>query len=206
MFVINGIAKFILAIEAITAAMVILRATAIGTAIATAFATGGVSVGTAVAALAGIGATALVTSNHFDIMNGKETKKGSKGVSPRGNANNRDFSVVPYKTPLVVALDKNTKATIKNTKSIMEIATQNAMAELAKRQKALSGGSSIAIGGGSKIYGTRNDQGAVNVTVNAGNVVGSADALIEVVKNGLVNSRKRNGNGRGALAPEMLLP
>ena len=206
MFVINGIAKFILAIEAITAAMVILRATAIGTAIATAFATGGVSVGTAVAALAGIGATALVTSNLFDIMNGKETKKGSKGVSPRGNANNRDFSVVPYKTPLVVALDKNTKATIKNTKSIMEIATQNAMAELAKRQKALSGGSSIAIGGGSKIYGTRNDQGAVNVTVNAGNVVGSADALIEVVKNGLVNSRKRNGNGRGALAPEMLLP
>ena len=212
MFVVGRISAFVIAIGTITTAMAALRTTALGAAVATALATGGVSVGTAVAALAAVGATALVTKNLFDIVNGKNKTnvQSGKGISPRGNSNNIDFGTTIGGTDalsaFLAALNKNTVATNKNTKSVMDIATENAMKELAARQKALSGGSSIAIGGGSKIYGTRNDQGAVNVTVNAGNVVGSADALIEVVKNGLVNSRKRNGNGRGALAPEMLLP
>jgi hypothetical protein len=78
MFVISGVAKFILAIEAITAAMAILRATAIGTAIATAFATGGVSIATAATALAAVGATALVTKNAFKMTNGEIDKTSDK--------------------------------------------------------------------------------------------------------------------------------
>lgn len=208
MFVVSGISKFILMIEGIIAAMALLRATALGAAVATAFATGGVSVGTAVGALAAVGATALVTKNLFDIANGKNASAGSTATGAIGNYSMSGNQVykpfVPTKDPVVTALDKNTIATIKNTKSIMDIATANAMKELAARQKALSGGSSIAIGGGSKIYGTRNASGNIQVNVNAGAVIGSTDALIEVVKNGLENSSKRNGNGRGRLAPEFL--
>jgi hypothetical protein len=98
----------------------------------------------------------------------------------------------------LAALNKNTVATNKNTKSVMDIATENAMKELANRQKALSGSSSIALGGaGSKIYGVRTDQGVVNVNVSAGTIVGSTDALIEVVKNGLETASRRNGGTGG---------
>jgi hypothetical protein len=93
------------------------------------------------------------------------------------------------------ALNKNTNAVKKNTKTVFDIATENAMKELAARQKALSGSASISIGGGSKIYSTRNNQGKIDVNVYAGNVVGSADALIEVVQNGLATANRRNGGG-----------
>jgi hypothetical protein len=99
------------------------------------------------------------------------------------------------KDPFADALNKNTKAITKNTKSIMDIATENAMKELAARQKALSGSASIAIGGGGKIYGPRNDAGKIVVNVSAGNVVGSTDALIETVQNGLQTANRRNGGG-----------
>jgi hypothetical protein len=79
----------------------------------------------------------------------------------------------------------------------MDIATENAMKELAARQKALSGSASIAIGGGGKIYGPRNDAGKIQVNVSAGNVVGSADALIEAVQTGLQTANRRNGRGGG---------
>jgi hypothetical protein len=201
MFAVSGIAKFILAIEAVVAAMAILRTTALGAAIATALATGGVSVGTAVTALAAVGATALVTKNLFDMVNGKSPVAGKKGISPRGNANNIDFSSTINGNEslgaFLDALNKNTTAVKKNTKSVQDIATENAMKELAARQKALSGSSSIAIGGGGKMYGTRNAQGAIQVNVNAGAVVGSTDALIEVVKNGLETVNRRNGGGGG---------
>jgi hypothetical protein len=97
----------------------------------------------------------------------------------------------------LAALAKNTAAIKKNTKSVQDIATENAMKELAARQKALSGSASIAIGGGGKLYGTRNAQGAIQVNVNAGAVVGSTDALIEVVKNGLETVTRRNGGSGG---------
>jgi hypothetical protein len=88
----------------------------------------------------------------------------------------------------------------------MDIATENAMKELAARQKALSGSSSIAIGGGGKMYGTRNAQGAIQVHVNAGAVVGSTDALVEVVKNGLETVTRRNrGSGGGRYAEYAIL-
>ena len=190
MFVVSGIAKFILAIEAIVAAMVILRNTALATAIATALATGGVSVGTAVTALAAVGATALVTKNLFDMVNGKNTPTvgGKKGISPRGNANNKDFSVTPISSndafsAFLNSLNKNTTAIKKNTKSIIDIATENARKELAARQAKLSGSSSIAIGGvGSKPYGT--DSGLTVNVYPQGNVLTEAD-LITSIQNGI---------------------
>ena len=69
-FVVSKIVAFVQAIQTIIAALVVLRTTALGAAVATALATGGVSVGTAVAALAAIGATALVTKNLFDLAGG----------------------------------------------------------------------------------------------------------------------------------------
>jgi hypothetical protein len=201
MFAVSGIAKFVLAIQAITAAMVILRTTALGAAIATALATGGVSVGTAVTALAAVGATALVTKNLFDIVNGKAPVAGKKGISPRGNSNNIDFGTTIGGTDalsaFLAALNKNTTAVKKNTKTEFDIATENARKELAARQKALSGGSSIPVGGGGKVYSTRNAAGGFNVIVNAGNVVGSSDALIQAVQVGLGAASRRNGGGGG---------
>jgi hypothetical protein len=201
MFAVSGIAKFIIALEAVIAAMAILRTTALGAAIATALATGGVSVGTAVTALAAIGATALVTKNLFDMVNGKTPVAGKKGISPRGNSKNIDFGATVGETnslsAFLDAINKNTTAVKKNTKTVFDIATENAQKELAARQKALSGSASIAIGGGGKMYGTRNAQGGIQVNVNAGAVVGSTDALIEVVKNGLETVTRRNGGSGG---------
>jgi hypothetical protein len=79
----------------------------------------------------------------------------------------------------------------------MDVATENAMKELAARQKALSGSASIAIGGGGKIYSVRDDKGKINVNLYAGNIVGSTDALIETVQNGLQTANRRNGGGGG---------
>jgi hypothetical protein len=215
MFVVGRISAFVLAIGTITTAMKALRATALGAAVATALATGGVSVATAATALAAVGATALVTKNLFDIVNGNNSSTGSAGGGAVGNYSMSADRVYKNPSPTIggtdalsaflAALNKNTTATNKNTKSVMDIATQNAMAELAKRQKALSGGSSIAIGGGSKIYGTRNDQGAINVNVSAGAVVGSTDQLIEVVKNGLETVTRRNGGSRAMPVDRLIL-
>jgi hypothetical protein len=71
-FVVSKIVAFVQAIQTIIAALVVLRTTALGAAVATALATGGVSVGTAVAALAAVGATALVTKNLFDLAGGND--------------------------------------------------------------------------------------------------------------------------------------
>jgi hypothetical protein len=105
----------------------------------------------------------------------------------------------------LAALAKNTAAIKKNTKTEQDIATENAMKELAARQKALSGSASIAIGGGGKIYSTRNDAGKIDVNVYAGNVVGSADALIEAVETGLQTANRRNGRGGGGGPGSMLI-
>jgi len=71
-FVVSKIVAFVQAIQTIISALVLLRTTALGAAVATALATGGVSVGTAVAALAAVGATALVTKNLFDLAGGND--------------------------------------------------------------------------------------------------------------------------------------
>ena len=59
MFVADKIAGFVVALKTITAAMAVLRATALGTAVATAFATGGISLGAAAAALAAAGVATI---------------------------------------------------------------------------------------------------------------------------------------------------
>lgn len=91
------------------------------------------------------------------------------------------------------ALNKNTNAVKKNTKTVFDIATENAQKELAARQKALSGSASIAIGGGGKVYGPRDSSGKIVVNVSAGNVIGSTDALIETVQNGIASAQRRSG-------------
>ena len=80
-FVVSKIIAFVEAISKIVAAMVLLRNTALGAAVATALATGGVSVGTAVTALAAIGATALVTKNLFNLAGGSNDVGGGSTVT-----------------------------------------------------------------------------------------------------------------------------
>ncbi len=81
---------------------------------------------------------------------------------------------------------------------LLDIATENAMKELAARQKALSGGSSIAIGGkGSNLYSVRNGNGKIDINLFAGNVIGSADALVQAVQVGLQAANRRNGGSGG---------
>ena len=128
-----------------------------------------------------MGGNLPMSPSAMDVMNGV---KGSGATG--GTASD------PLKA-FLDALNKNTNAVKKNTKTAFDIATENAMKELAARQKALSGSASIAIGGGGKMYGTRNDQGKIEVNVNAGNVIGSADALIEAVQTGLQATGRRNG-------------
>jgi hypothetical protein len=207
----------------VTAAMALLRTTAAGAAVATAFATGGVSAIAGAVAVAGIlaavGLTAPGTTAGGSGKGGATggnplPKLGAGGATGGTSATSRNYTGHPSMNSIgavasadqtfaawLAALNNNTKATVKNTKSVMDIATENAMKELAARQKALSGSASIAIGGGGKIYSTRNDAGKIDVNVYAGNVVGSADALIQVVQQGLQATGRRNGGGLGLAAP-----
>lgn len=92
---------------------------------------------------------------------------------------------------LIDAITENTK-TIKK-KTAFDIATENAIKANLARQKALSGSTSLAIGEGGKIYGPRDANGKIVVNVSAGNVIGSTDALIETVQNGIASAQRRSG-------------
>ena len=92
---------------------------------------------------------------------------------------------------LIDAINENTK-TIKK-KTAFDIATENAVKANLARQKALSGSTSLAIGEGGKIYGPRDSNGKIVVNVSAGNVIGSTDALIETVQNGIASAQRRSG-------------
>ena len=92
---------------------------------------------------------------------------------------------------LIDAINENTK-TIKK-KTAFDIATENAVKANLARQKALSGSTSLAIGEGGKIYGPRDANGKIVVNVSAGNVIGSTDALIETVQNGIASAQRRSG-------------
>jgi len=133
-----------------------------------------------------MGSNLPMSPSALDVMNGVKGS-GATGGSSSGNA----------LQAFLDALNKNTTAVKKNTKTAFDIATENAMKELAARQKALSGSASIAIGGGGKLYGARDANGKIIVNVNAGNVIGSADALIEAVQTGLQTANRRNGGGGG---------
>jgi len=210
MWAVSKVVAFATAVNAVTKAFVGLNL--VGT-------TGLVGAMTKGAAKGGIFATAGVAlaggsvANQFggylaSLIPGTKAYKeknapvaGKKGISPRGNSNNIDFGATigggttDALKAFLDALNKNTNAVKKNTKTVFDIATENAQKELAARQKALSGSASIAIGGGGKIYGPRNDAGKIVVNVSAGNVVGSTDALIETVQNGLETASRRNGRG-----------
>jgi hypothetical protein len=200
MFVGSKIAGFIILLSSLTKAFATLRTTAAGAAIAAAFATGGASAIGGAIAVAGITAAIGLTAYKLADNNSKTNRtngiiNSNAPMSPGASDVINGFgkkSVTSTGNPVVNALDKNTTAVKKNTKSIIDIATQNAMKELAARQKALSGSSSIAIGGGGKLYGPRNANGVV-VNVNAGSVVGSPDALIRVVADGIASANRRNG-------------
>jgi hypothetical protein len=199
MFVVGRIAAFVTAIGTITTAMALLRTTAIGAAIANAFATSGVSIALGAAALATVGLGAYTLNN----MMKPGAVAGKKGISPRGNANNRDFITDPITSDKTLeeylkSINKNTTAVNKNTKSVMDIATANAMKELAARQKALSGSASIAIGGGGKLYGLRDANGKIIVNVNNAGSVITQENLVTSIVNGIERTTRRSFGTVGA--------
>ena len=198
MFAVGRIAAFITAIQGIIGVMALLRTTAIGAAVANAFATSGVSIALGAAALATVGLGAYTVSK---IMNPDTKASGGKGISPRGNANNRDFSVDPYTPPVVNALDnfttglnKATKAT-KDTKKLQDAITAEAVRQNLAKQKALSGSTALAVGQGGKLYMPKS---GVNVVVNnAGSVISGNDLVTSIV-NGIERTTRRSFGTVGA--------
>jgi hypothetical protein len=211
MFVVGRISAFITALNTIITTMKILRATAIGTAVATALATGGASVGTAAVALAGIGATALVTKNLFDIMKGKDVPGVTSGTnsgkynsisgvlgqtsSTGATLNSTDTALDKFTT----ALNGATKAT-KTAKTMQDKINAEAVRQNLARQAKLSGSSTIAIGGGGKLH---MPQSGVNVAVTVGNLVATKEDLVTEVMNGIEKVRRRGIGGK--FPPEALL-
>jgi hypothetical protein len=98
----------------------------------------------------------------------------------------------------LAALAKNTAAIKKNTKTVQDIATENAMKELAARQKALSGSASIAIGGGGRLYGPRDANGKIIVNVNNAGSVISNENLVTSIVNGIERTTRRSFGTVGA--------
>ena len=201
MFVVSKVAAFITVIKELIAVIAILRGTALAAGIAMAFATAGVSVGTAVTALAAIGATALVTKNLFDMMNAKDTPTGTKARRSRnglpfGTVGSSGLTNNPFdKLPDVIG--KNTKAVIKNTKQAEDAITAEAVRQNLARQKSLSGSKTIAIGGsGSLSYGPRG--GTTVVVNNAGSVI-SNENLVTSIVDGIQRTTRRNFGDRRVL-------
>jgi hypothetical protein len=194
MFAVSGIAKFVLAIQGIVAAMTILRTTAIGAAIATAFATSGVSIALGTAALATVGLGVYTLNKMVGPNADAGTSKGSKGISPRGNANNRDFVTDSFSggtnalDKFIAGLNGATKAT-KTAKSLQDKITAEAVRKNLARQATLSGSPTIAIGGaGSLAYGNR---GSTTVVVNnAGSVITNED-LVTTITDGILRTTRR---------------
>lgn len=125
MFAVNAAAKFVLAIQGITAAMIALRTAALGTAIATALATGGLSLAGAATALAAVGVTALVTKKFMDSMTGS-TEKTTKATGKLNSAHasslkiNKDFVTTnnKYNTSLLTTTTATKKLTDEQKKAL----------------------------------------------------------------------------------------
>jgi hypothetical protein len=200
MFVVGRLAAFITALTTITSALAILRTTAIGAAIATALATGGVSVGTAAVALAGIGATALVTKNLFDLMNGKDEPSGKSGATSGkyssisgvlGQTSSTGSNLDTAGTALdkfIAGLNGATNST-KTAKTMQDKINAEAVRQNLARQAKLSGSSTIAIGGGGKLY---MPQSGVNVVVNNAGSVVSQENLVASVITGIQKAERRS--------------
>jgi hypothetical protein len=197
MFVVGRIAAFITAIQGIIGVMKLLKTTAIGAAIANAFATSGVSIALGAAALATVGLGAYTVNN---MLKPDAVAGGKKGVSPRGNTNNRDFSITPY-SPVTNALDdftaglnKATKAT-KDSKKLQDAITAEAVRQNLARQKSLSGSTALAVGQGGKLYMPKS---GVNVIVNNAGSVITQENLVTSIVNGIERTTRRSFGSAGA--------
>ena len=197
MFAVGRIAAFVTAIGTITTAMALLRTTAIGAAVANAFATSGVSIALGAAALATVGLGAYTVSK---MMNPDAKETAKKGISPRGNANNRDF----IKNPLgpatkglndfTTGLNNATKAT---KKSLDQLINEAAAKKNLERQKMLSGSTSLAVGQGGKLYMPNSGR---NIIVNVAGSVSTEGDLITAIANGLARTSRRSlGGGKPAM-------
>lgn len=208
MFVINGLAVFIASLATISAALVALRTLAATTAIALAFASGGTS---AIAGAVGAAAVTLAiggsyAANKLGASQRKADDRGvRKGIIPRGNANNRDFSFTPF-DPVTTSLNKfttglngATKAT-KTAQSMQDKINAAAAKKNLARQATLSGSSTIAIGAsGSRSFGNR----GTSVVVNVAGTVSTENDLITAVKDGLERNTRRTFGGGGIFANQI---
>ena len=194
MFAVGRLAAFVTAIQAITAAMVILRTTAIGAAIAVALTTGGSNLALGAAAIAAY-------SGYLYFGQGDDpAKKGKKGVSPRGNSNNRDFITDPF-GPATDGLEDFTsglnKATAAAKKSQDQLINEAAAKKNLERQKMLSGSTSLAVGQGGKLYAPNSGR---NIIVNVAGSVSTENDLITAIADGLTRTNRRSfGNAGGLL-------
>ena len=194
MFAVGRLAAFVTAIQAITAAMVILRTTAVGAAIATALATGGSNLALGAAAIA------AYSGYLYFSQDDDPAKKGKKGVSPRGNANNRDFITNPL-GPATKGLEDFTsglnKATAAAKKSQDQLINEAAAKKNLERQKMLSGSTSLAVGQGGKLYAPNSGR---NIIVNVAGSVSTENDLITAIADGLTRTNRRSfGNAGGLL-------
>lgn len=200
MFVVGRIAAFIKAIQGIIAVMAVLRTTSIGAAIATAFATSGVSIALGAAALATAG-LGIYTLNGMVGDNAGGGGTGRKGISPRGNANNRDFSVDPYTPPVVKGLEdfttglNNSTNALKKATTLQDKITAEAVRQNLARQKSLSGSTALAVGQGGKLYMPNS---GVNVAVKVEGSVVSNEDLVTSIVNGIERTTRRSFGTVGA--------
>ena len=194
MFAVGRLAAFVTALQAVTAAFVILRATAAGAAIAVALTTGGSNLALGAAAIAAY-------SGYLYFGQGDDpAKKGKKGVSPRGNSNNRDFITDPF-GPATDGLEDFTsglnKATAAAKKSVDQLINEAAAKKNLERQKMLSGSTALAVGQGGKLYAVNSGR---NVIVNVAGSVTTEGDLVTAIANGLTRTNRRSFGNVGSFA------
>jgi len=133
MWTVGKIAAFVKAIETVTAAFAVLRATALGAAIAEAFATAGVSLGAGAAALAAVGLATLglaFVKKQLDGSNDKATKATESYSDAMARNSFNSFSMTKATTKNSVAVNKLTADQIKATKVAAQLlAVQKQLAD-----------------------------------------------------------------------------
>jgi len=193
MFAVGRLAAFVTAIQAIVAALVILRTTAVGAAIANALATGGANLALGTAAIA------AASGYLYFSQRGDASPTPKKGISPRGNSNNRDFITNPL-GPATDGLENFTsglnKATAAAKKSTDQLINEAAAKKNLERQKMLSGSTSLAVGQGGKLYGANSGR---NVIVNVAGSVTTEGDLVTAIANGLSRTNRRSFGSAGGL-------
>jgi len=136
MFVANKIAAFVIALKTITAAMAVLRATALGTAIATAFATGGISLAGAATALAAAGVATLGLAYVKNQMN-KSNEKVIDSTKDLTGTTKGNTGATVNATATITKYNAAAGNTVKTTKTLT--AEQKKALEIQKQLKAQFG-------------------------------------------------------------------